>query len=381
MTASEHLCDGEYLMQNSFKSMGRWLLAIGVLLLLCTGCDNTDTVKTAPPTLAKELVFYDWVEDMPQSVLDAFTREYGVKVTYVTFESQEEAVQSILKGNVYDVAILENPFIPALTTARRLTEIDVVSLPNFKNISANFRDLAIDPGNRYTVPYHYGTTGLLVRTDLISHEVTSWSDLWDPRVYGKVALRLQERELIGIALLSLGYQLNSVQPEEVNAAVDRLIALKNGVLWVDVDTPKAVEKLLSGEVVMLLGWPLDYQLAHGLNPAISYVLPKEGTALWSDNYVIPASSPNSYTATVFIDFLLRPEISAQIVNEKNYPTANEAALPFIEPEVRNDPVIFPSAEELRRAHFFIPIRIAEKSLYQQAWDRFCAAPLVLRGDP
>jgi len=366
---------------SSMFMRSRLVVFCGLLVLgLITGCESTDIPKKIPPTLAKELVFYNWVDDMPQSVLDAFTKEYGVKVNYVTFESQEEAVENIQQGKVYDVAVLENPFVPSLVADKRLAQIDFAHIPNFANISANFRDLAIDPGNRYTVPYHYGTTGLLVRTDLIGNTVTSWNDLWDPRFTGKVALRLQERELIGITLLSLGYALNSENPKEVDAAVDRLIALKQTARWVEVDTPKAVAKLLSGEAVILLGWPLDYQAAHGANPAVAYILPKEGTALWSDNYVIPASSPNPYTAATFINFLLRPEISARIVNEKNYPTANDAAIPLVQPEVRNDPVIFPSAEELRQAHFFLPIRIADKSLYRQAWDRFLAAPPVHLGE-
>jgi spermidine/putrescine transport system substrate-binding protein len=362
---------------------GRRPVALCGLLLLCmvNGCRNTPPQDKAPPFLAKELVFYNWVDDMPQSVLDAFTSEYGVKVNYVTFESQEEAVEKICQGRAFDVAVLENPFIPAVLAAKKLAAIDFDYVPNFKNISANFRDLAIDPGNQYTVPYHYGTTGLLVRTDLVGDAVTSWTDLWNPRFAGRVALRQQERELIGVTLLSLGYQLNSEKPEEVNAAVDRLIALKKTVHWVEVDTPKAVARLLSGEAVILLGWPLDYQVAHAANPAVDYILPKEGTALWSDNFVVSAGSASVYTAATFINFLLRPEISARIVNEKNYPTANEAAIPLVDPAVRNDTVIFPSAEELRQAHFFLPIRIAKNSLYQQAWDRFLAVPLPAPSAP
>lgn len=351
-------------------------MALCGLLLLClvSSCRNTPPQEKTSPVLAKELVFYNWVDDMPQSVLDAFTSEYGVKVNYVTFESQEEAVLKICKGWAFDVAVLENPFIPTVLAANKLAAIDFDYVPNFKNISPNFRDLAIDPGNRYTVPYHYGTTGLLVRTDLVGDAVTSWTDLWNPRFAGKVALRQQARELIGVTLLSLGHQLNSEKPEAVNTAVDRLIDLKKSVHWVEVDTPNAVARLLSGEAVILLGWPLDYQVAHAANPAVDYILPKEGTALWSDNFVVSANSASAYTAATFINFLLRPEISARIVNEKNYPTANEAAIPLVDPAVRNDTVIFPSAEELRQAHFFLPIRIAENTLYQQAWDRFLAVP-------
>jgi len=357
-----------------------WLIVLCALLFggALSGCDDPAPLATSEPTLAKELVFYDWVEDMPQSVLDAFTREYGVKVRYLTFESQEEAVDNISRGKTYDVAVLENPFIPALAAANLLTELNFRHIPNFKNISANFRDLAVDPGNRCTVPYHYGTTGLLVRTDLAGHTVRSWSDLWRPEFAGKIAVRPQSRELISVALLSLGYELNAETPEAVNAAADRLIALKKNALLVEVDTPKAVAKLLSGEAVILLGWPLDYQAAHAANPSVVYVLPQEGAPLWSDNYVIPASSTNAYTAEIFINFLIRPEVSAQIVNQKNYPTANAAAMALVTPEIRNDPVIFPAAEELRRAHFYLPLSPAGEALYQQAWTRFLAAPSLLQ---
>jgi spermidine/putrescine transport system substrate-binding protein len=365
--------------------LSRGILHCCVLALcgcLAAGCRPDDPQpSSAPPRLARELALYNWPDDIPRSVLEAFTREFGVKVVYQTFQSQEEAVAALLDGKVYDVAVLENPFIPPLVAANRLKELNFRHIPNFRNISANFRDLAADPGNRYTVPYHYGTTGLLVRTDLVGQTVRRWSDLWQPRLQGKVAMRAQSRELLGLTLLSLGYSLNSEKPSEIDAAVERLIALKPQVRWVEVDTPKAVAKLLDGSAPVLLGWPMDYQVAHAANPAVAYILPEEGTALWSDNYVIPASSPNVYTAEVFINFLLRPEISAQIVNERSYPTANEAALDLIKPEVRNDPVIFPPAEALRRAHFYRPLSREGETLYQRAWDRFLAAPPALDGQP
>lgn len=353
-----------------------WLVICVSLALLgpLAGCDSSSSQPPPAPTLAKELVLYNWVDDMPRSVLDAFTREYGVSVREVNFESQEEAVEQLKNDAVYDVAVIENPFIPALTADNKLARIDFRQLPNFKNISANFRDLAADPGNQFTVPYHYGTTGLLVRTDLIDRPVTSWGDLWQPHFAGKVAVRAQPRELLALTLLSLGYPLNSEDPTEIEVATELLLQLKKVVVLVEVDTPKAVADLLSGKVEILLGWPMDYQVAHAANPKVAYILPREGTALWSDNYVIPASSSRKYTAEVFINFLLRPEISARIVNEKKYPNANEAALPLIDPEIRNDPVSSPPPETLRTAHFFLPLSPQGTALYRRAWDRFLAAP-------
>jgi spermidine/putrescine transport system substrate-binding protein len=353
------------------------LLLCGCLAMsLLTACGDAEPpAKPALPPLVKELVFYNWVDDMPQSVLDAFTQEYGVQVHYVNFGSQEEAVETIRSGQSYDVAVLDNDSIPSLAAANRLAEIDFRNIPNFKNVSANFRDLATDPDNRHTVPYHFGTTGLLVRTDLIGHAVTRWADLWDPRYAGKVAVRAQPRELVALTLLSLGYSLNSENPQELDAALTRLVELKKTVFFVEVEAASAVPKLLSGEAVILQGWVEDYQMAHAANPAITYVLPQEGIALWGDNFVIPASSPHPDTAEVFINFLLRPEIGAQIVNEKKYATANEIAHPFIKPEIRDDPVIFPPVEMLRRAYFYAPLSPEGESLYRRVWERFLA------GDP
>ncbi len=354
----------------------------GLAMGLLSACGDAEPPKKpAPPTLANELVFYNWVDDMPQSVLDAFTKDYGVKVNYVTFGSQEEAVENIRSGQIYDVAVLENDHIPSLAAANRLAAIDFRNIANFKNVSANFRDLATDPGNRYTVPYHFGTTGLLVRTDLIGHAVTRWVDLWDPRYAGKIAVRTQRRELMALTLLSLGYSLNSENPQELDAALNRLLELKKAAFFVEVEAASAVPKLLSGEAVILQGWAEDYQMAHAANAAITYVLPQEGIALWGDNFVIPASSPHPYTAEVFINFLLRPEISAQIVNEKKYANANEAANPFVKPEIRDDPVIFPSVEMLRRAYFYEPLSSEGESLYRLVWERFLAGETgAVRGD-
>lgn len=346
--------------------------ALVALTLVLSGCREQQ--PTAPASAAnREVILYNWEGDLPPSVLEAFTRNTGIQVRYETFSSQEQAIGELRKGKIIDMMVVENPFIPGLIAEGRLLELSRQTIPNLRNISANFRDLAVDPGNRYTAPYHYGTTGLLVRTDLVDRPVTRWADLWRPELCGKIALRLQPRELISLALLSLGYNLNSEQPAEVQAAVDQLIALKPALLVVEVDSAKAAAPLLDGRVQVLVGWTLDYQTTHGVNTAVAYVLPEEGLPLRSDNYVIPANCRNRSGAEQLINFLLRGDISTQIVRERNYPTANEAALALITPELRNDPVVFPPTEALRRAHFYLPQTAATQQLYQQAWTRFIQA--------
>ncbi|MDS4030404.1 MAG: spermidine/putrescine ABC transporter substrate-binding protein [Candidatus Competibacter sp.] len=350
------------------------LLFCGWLVInLPTACDNS-TPPTAPAALplASELVLYGFAEDIPQSVLDAFTKEFGVKIHYLPYQSPEESNENIRAGKVYDVAMIENQLIPSLIKDGLLAEIDYANVPNFKNIAANFRDLAIDPGNRYSIPYDYGTTGLLVRTDLVDKTPSRWADLWDPRYAGKIGLRAQPREIIGLTLLSLGYSFNSENPQELDAVLERLLELKPAIVMVDIEASDAAPKLLSGEMTILHGYSEDYQMAHEANPAVAYVLPQEGTALWGDSYVIPANSPRKQTAEVFLNFLLRPEITARAINEKKYAYTNEAALPLIQPEIRNDPVIFPSNQDLQNGHIILPLSPEGEKRYADLWVRFVA---------
>lgn len=310
---------------------------------------------------------------MPQSVLDAFTAEFGVKVTYLTYELQTEAMANIQAGEPYDVVVFDNDRIPGLVAEGLLAEIDYRHVPNYKNVSANFRDLAYDPGNKYSIPYSWGTTGLVVRTDLVTKLPQRWTDLWQPDYAGQVALRNENREGLAVALKALGYSINSEEPAQLEAALAKLLEARPPFILVEETAERAMPLLLSGEAAILVGWAEDALLGRAENVPISYVLPEEGPMLWGDNFVIPANSPHKYTAERFINFLLRPEISAQIVNESYYAMPNEAAYPLIKPEIRNDPVIFPPAKALTKAEVFLPHTPAGDKLYLEIWERFLAA--------
>jgi spermidine/putrescine transport system substrate-binding protein len=350
--------------QRSLHAARLWVLLI--LALFVAGC----APEPVQNKLADELVFYNWGDYMPQSVLDAFTAEYGVKINYLTYDSMEEAVAQVRAGQHYDVVVLEYDLIAPLVADGLLAEIDFQNVPNFKNISNNFRDLAFDPGNKHSIPYGYGTTGLVVRSDLVKAPVTRWADLWDPRYAGKIAARALPAELIGVALKSLGYPLNSEDPQQLEAALQHLLIL-NPIL-VDDETDKAIPVLLSGEAVIMVGWADDALQARQQNQAISYVLPEEGTLLWGDTFVIPANSPRKYTAEHFLNFLLRPEVSAQIVNENHYAIANEAAYALIDPEIINNPIVFPPGEVIKKADWYLPLSPAGEKLYADIWERFMA---------
>jgi spermidine/putrescine transport system substrate-binding protein len=349
------------------------ILTMLILISLLAGCGSPAPPTTpTPPPLADELIFYDWAEDSMETIFEAFTEEYGVKITYLTYESQEEAIENIRTGEVYDVVVLENQFIPSLLAEGLLAEIDYRNVPNFKNISASFRDLAYDPGNEHSIPYSWGTTGLVVRNDLLEEPVTSWADMWDPRYAGRVAGWAIPRYTLGAALKTLGYSINSEDPGELEAALERLLELRGKAIWLD-DEMSSAPLLVSGEAVMALGWAYDVWTGQEENQAIGYVLPEEGTILWGDNFVIPANSPNKVTAELFLDFILRPEISAQIVNGNYYPMANEAANSHVDAEILNDTVVFPSNQDLENAEILLPLSSEGEELYAEIWKRFMAA--------
>ncbi len=344
-----------------------------ILYLFAVYPKSSATSSEATPELAQELVLYDWSEDAIGEVAKQFTAEYDVSIRYLTYESQEEAIENMRAGQVYDVVVMENQFIPSLIADGLIAEIDLQHIPNFKNVPANFRDLVIDPGNQHTIPYSWGSTGLVVRSDLLEKPMTKWADLWDPTYAGRVVNWINSpRYTIGAALLVLGYSVNSEDPEELEHALKKLIELKPHAIWLNEEATSA-DLLVSGEAIAGLGWAYDVLTAREESDSIEYVLPEDGTILWADNFVIPANSPNKETAELFLDFVLRPEIASQIITANYYPMANDAAVAYLDAQLLNDSVVYPTNEQMQNAELLLPLSRTGDQLYAEIWQRFMEA--------
>lgn len=358
---------------RSRLSLGGALAALALGLTLAT-CGAPATPPPPALTPVRELRLYNWVDYMPPAVLEAFQAESGVTVVQEYFDTVEDAVVNIRAGHRFDVAVIDLDYIPSLVAAGRLAELDHRHIPNRINISPNFRDLATDPENRYSIPYTWGTTGLVARSDLIPFPVTRWADLWDPRLAGRLVARKQPTELISVALKAAGFALNSEDPVQLEIALAHLIELKPRLVLVDSDPENGVAPLLTGERWVLVGWSGDAITALREEPAITYRLPQEGTFLWGDAFVVSADSPARSTAEAFINFVLRPEISAAIVNAYGYPTANELAQPLLRTEYQDNPIIFPPLADLAGAEWYLPLTPDGEARYAAIWARFLAAP-------
>jgi spermidine/putrescine transport system substrate-binding protein len=267
------------------------------------------------------------------------------------------------------VAVVGSQMIPRLVEEQLLADIDKVQIPNFRNIDPAFRDLVYDPDSQHSVPYRWGTTILLVRNDLAEAPVARWADLWDEKFSGKLALREQSTDLISISLLSLGYRLNSEDPHQLEEARLHLEELDPMRGFLDADSTLAVQTFLNSPAVIMVARQEDAVLALDLSDRVSYVFPQEGSILWVENYVISSRSSNLEAAHAFINFMLGAQVSASIVNEIHYPSANAAAATFIDADTRDNPIIFPSWKDITRSQWTMPLSEEGQLLYQETWQR------------
>jgi spermidine/putrescine-binding protein len=351
-----------------------------ILLALLVACGATPAPTPAPteagppptattPPLAKELHVYNWSEYIDPQIYQAFEDEYGVKVVEDTFASNEDLLAKLQAGATgYDLIVPSDYMVAIMIELDLLAPLNYDNIPNFSNIDARFQDPPYDPGNQYSVPYQWGTTGIGYNADLFEEPPESWGYLFDPDMAapyaGKISMLNDSREAIGAALKYLGYSLNSTDETQLEEAKQLLIEQKQ---WVSTYDSEGFEDLLAaGETVLAHGWSGDFFMAAVEAPQIWYTIPAEGAVIWTDNLAIPKTAPSQYTAEVFISFLLRPEVGAQITNFTWYGSPNKAAEEFIDPDILGEPAIYPPPEVMERLEFIRDVGDAT-TLYDRIW--------------
>jgi len=257
-----------------------------------------------------------------------------------------------------------------------LEEIDPSKIPNLANVDPAVPYEQYDPGRKYTVPYQWGSVAIAVNTEKISDTITSYNDLWNPAYAGRIVLLNDERQVIGMALLALGYDPNTTDEAQLGQAKSKLLELAPGVRLFDSDTPSTA--LLSGEADIGLIWNGEAAIAHNENPAIQYIYPVEGAIFWYDNLSIAKDAPHRDAALAFMDYVLRPEASLLITAEFPYSNPNKAALDLLQTQ---DPAAYdaymtfpatnPSAEALAKA--FVLVDVGEATtIYDRIWTEIIA---------
>ncbi len=324
--------------------------------------------------MAETLNVYNWSEYLPQAVIDRFTEETGIKVNYSTFDSNEvmyaklKTLHEAGGDSVYDIVVPSNYYVSRMAGEGLLAKLDHGKLTHFKNLDPKLLDRNFDPGNVYSVPYLWGTTGIGLNTGQVEKsEITAWSDLWKPQYRDSVLLLNDMREVMGMGLMVLGYSMNERDPAKIKQAYLKLEELMPNVRLFDAESPKV--KLLEGEVKLGMLWSGEAYMADREEAGIvEYVYPREGVALWIDNLAIPSSAGNPDGAHQFINFLLRPEIARQITEEIGYASPNLEAIKLLPREVRENPVVYPSDKHLKGAQLQEAVGDA-LPIYEKYWQQ------------
>ncbi len=326
-----------------------------------------------------ELFVYNWEEYIHPNTIPNFEKEFGVKVTYDTFPGNEHLLAKLQAGGApYDVVFPTHNFVPIHIGQGLLLPLNHENIPDLKNITPRFLDTSFDPGNKYSVPYLWGMTALGHNTKYTKDDpnMGSWALFFESgpeRYSGKLGFTDEREEVMATALEYLGYSVNSHNKSELMEAGELLIKIKPHVkaFYPGADETKA---LITEDIVVGHEWNGEVVKAHRENPAVEWLLPKEGGTGWFDNMAISKGAPHKFTAEVFINYMLRPDVAVENSDEGGYATSNQAAVEkFVPPEVAQNPAIYPTDEDLKRIEFLAVIPDEILPIYDDIWTRLLGA--------
>lgn len=325
-----------------------------IILIFVLGC-KTDSKK--------ELKIYNWANYIGENTIKDFENEFGYKVTYDNFSSNEELLAKLQAGaSGYDVIVPSDYMVDIMREENLLAPLDKSKIPNFKNISEEYLDKPFDPGSQFCAPYHWGTVGLGVNTEFVKEEVTSWSILWDPKYKGKISILDDPRSGFIPALTLAGHSINTSDKGQIDHAKREMLRQKELVFAYTSD--QYIDMLGAGDVWIAQGYSGDILQAKKENPSIELILPKEGSEIALDLLCVPLKAPNKEGAFEFINFILRAEVAASISNEIRYATPNKAAKDFLDENLINDKNAYP--DDLSSLTFLTDIGEAQE-IYDSAW--------------
>ena len=336
------------------------MLYLALVLALC--------LAMLPVHAAQEVVnVYNWYDYMDEEVFELFEQETGIHVNKMYFTTNEDMMLQVeVSPGAYDLVFPSDYCVERMISRNMLAEINFDNVPNFVHIQDSLKNPDYDPDNKYSVPFMWGTVGILYNTKMVEEPVESWGILWDEKYADSIFMMDSMRDTLGVALKYLGYSMNSRDLRELKAATDKLIAQKPIVKAYYVDETK--DKMVAGEAALALVWSGDAQYAIDLNPALAYAVPKEGSNIWIDPMVIIKDARNLENAEKFVNFLCRPDIAQRNCEEIWYSSPNAAAIELMGEEYTENPVMNPSEETIASCEFFTDIPENFLPVYTTLWN-------------
>jgi spermidine/putrescine-binding protein len=348
------------------------LVLAGVLpAALLTGCGGSSSDTGTTTASAGEVVVYNWGEYLDPDILEDFEAETGIKVVYDEFETNEIMYPKIETGAVsYDVVCPSDYMIQKMIENDLLQELDKDNIPNLSNIDEEYLKWAeeFDPGNKYSVPYCWGTVGILYNKTMVDEEIDSWSVLWDEKYADNILMQDSVRDAMMVALKSLGYSMNTTDEDEIAQATELLIEQKPLVQAYVIDQVR--DKMIGNEAAIGVIYSGEAIYTQRENPDLEYVIPKEGSNLWIDGWVIPKNAKNKENAEAFINYMCDPEVALKNFEYITYSTPNKAARELIEDEdIRNSTIAFPTSDMTANCETYQYLGDEMDNLYTEYWNK------------
>jgi spermidine/putrescine-binding protein len=321
---------------------------------------------------SKELNIFVWTEYIPVEMIECFELVYGVKVNRDEYSANEEMYAKVSAGGTnYDLVQPTDYIIALMARQGLLQELDHAKLPVLKNFDPNYLDFEFDPGNKYTIPYQAGTDSIVVNTETVKNVPQSWADLWNPEYAGKMVFLDDSRAVIGFTLLTLGYDVNTTDPKQLDQAKNKLKELIPNVKLFDSDSPKTA--LIAGDVDLGMTWTGEALLAQKEKPSIQYVYPTEGAILWQDNWAMLKDAPHADATYAWLNYTMQGDIFWMMLRDFPFTNPNQAALDYARENQKelydaymNSPITNTPADAIKKGHRIADVGEATP-LYDDIW--------------
>ncbi len=339
--------------------MNKWLIMLMTLVMIFSaGC----SAKTDQVTLN----VYNWGDYIDETVLKQFEEETKIKIVYDTYDRNEDMYIKLKNGGTsYDICVPSDYMIEKMLKEDMLEEIDLANVPNYKYIMEQSKNLSFDPENKYSVPYLWGTIGIVYNTKEVKDPVDSWNILWDAKYKGKILMMDSPRDAFMVAQKKLGISMNTDQAKDIEAAKKELAVQKPLVLAYVNDSVK--DMMINEEAAMAVAWSGEAIFMMDNNENLAYAVPKEGTNMWFDNVVIPKGAPHKKEAEMFIDFLCRPDISLKNAVYIGYSTPNQGAFDMMDEAVKQNKVVYPDKEIVKQCEVYKDLGPDYVEMLDRAW--------------